>query len=222
MSTQQVKEALFTIASGELLALIQEAIPGQLSLRYDGPGVITPITGGVSDAHMGKEAPELRGYLNHGMAFMGDLTLQNTDKGLEIIGAKNLRTITTPNLPEQTMLRGILQAAEMIAGYRDAKIHSGLELSVFDWQGEERADKTTPDSVAVTISAEDNRISLAARNGRRIDLELQDGALRTLAYEAGDGRDAPVITSIPISGAIEIDREDYDHEARRDAQGPAI
>lgn len=215
MSIPHVRTGIITIDHGELMAWVLCPIDGQLALGFDGPGVIVPVPAGVGTWTMdGASGKELSAYLDHGMAFSGELTLRDVGEGLKLTGAKNLRTISDPDPREQLVLRGISRAAEMLSGYRTASIKSGIKASIADWQGEERPDKTTPDNIGVTILAEEQRLVMTTLDGRKLDIEFQDGDLRALAYEAEDGKESPVITRLPMSGDIETDRYDYDREVR--------
>ncbi|MFX4300101.1 hypothetical protein [Pseudosulfitobacter pseudonitzschiae] len=223
MSIPHVRTGIITIDHGELMAWISSPIKDQLYLGYDGPGVLVPLPAGVGNGPMADmDGKELRAYLEHGMAFEGDLTLRDVGDGLKLTGAKDLRNISTPDAREQLILKGVSQAAEMLASYREARIKAGIEVSISDWQGDERPDKTTPDNIRIKIQAEEQRLLMTARDGRKIDIEMQDGVLRSLAFEAEDGKDAPVITKLPISGDITTDREDYDREDRVDPDDPGF
>lgn len=221
MTLPHVRKAILTIAHGELFAHVPTQIPGHLSLTYDGPGLIVPVPAGVTDGPVSDmTGKELRAYLDHGMAFSGVVTLRDTGDGLRVVGGQNLTAITEPDAMDHLILGGIMQAAEQLATYRDARLKAGVEVIIEDWQGPEREDKTTPDSIRLTIRPEDQRLLITARDGRKLDLELQDGVLRALAYEHEDGKEAPVITGLPPLGEIETDREDYDRESRPDPDGP--
>ena len=223
MSLPHVRAALITIAHGELFAAIHTEIPDQLNLKGHGPAIVTPVPAGVGDSQMGDmSGRELRDYLDHGMAFIGVVTLRDTGDGLRLVSAQALKPVTEPDPNERAMLDGIMSAAEQLAGYRDARLRAGVEVTIEDWQGAERVDKTTPDNIRLTIRSEESRLLITASDGRKLDLELQDGALRALAYEAQDGKQAPVITSLPPSGEIGTDREDYDRETCYAPDDPEI
>lgn len=221
MTLPHVRKAILTIAHGELFAHVPTPIPGHLSLTYDGPGLIVPVPAGVTDGPVSDmTGKELRAYLDHGMAFSGVVTLRDTGDGLRVVGGQNLTAITEPDAVDHLILDGIMSAAEQLAGYRDARLRRGVEVMIEDWQGVERDDKTTPDNIRLTIQPEAQRLLITARDGRKLDLELQDGVLRALAYEHEDGKEAPVITALPPRGEIETDRVDYDRESRSDPDGP--
>ena len=223
MTLPHVRKAILTIAHGELFAHVPTPIPGHLSLTYDGPGLIVPVPAGVTDGPVSDmTGKELRAYLDHGMAFSGVVTLRDTGDGLRVVGGQNLTAITEPDAVDHLILDGIMSAAEQLAGYRDARLCAGVEVTIEDWQGEAREDKTTPDTIRLTIQAEEQRLLITTRDGRKLDLELQDGVLRAMAYESEDGKEAPVITGIPLRGEIGTDREDYDRESRPDPDGPQL
>ena len=223
MTLPHVRKATLTIAHGELFAHVPTGIPGHLALTYDGPGLIVPVPAGVGDGPMGEmTGKEFRAYLDHGMAFSGVVTLRDTGDGLRLVSAQNLTPITEPDAVDHLILSGILSAAEQLAGYRDARLRAGVEVTIEDWQGEAREDKTTPDNIRLTIRAEEKRLLTTTRDGRMFDLEFQDGVLRGLAYEHEDGKEAPVITGIPPRGEIETDRFDYDRETRPDPDEPEM
>lgn len=220
MTLPHVRAALITMAHGELFAHVPTGIPGHLSLTYDGPGLIVPVPAGVGDGPMGDvSGRELRDYLDHGMAFKGVVTLRDTGDGLRLVSAQTLTPVTEPDAADYLILNGIMRAAEQLACYRDARLRAGVEVTIEDWQGPEREDKTTPDNIRLTIRPEGQRLLITARDGRKLDLELQDGVLRALAYEPEDGKEAPVITGIPPRGEIETDRFDYDRDSRPDLDG---
>jgi len=223
MTLPHVRKAILTIAHGELFAHVPTPIPGHLSLTYDGPGLIVPVPAGVTDGPVSDmTGKELRAYLDHGMAFSGVVTLRDTGDGLRVVGSQNLTAITEPDAVDHLILDGIMSAAEQLAGYRDARLCAGVEVTIEDWQGEAREDKTTPDTIRLTIQAEEQRLLITTRDGRKLDLELQDGVLRAMAYESEDGKEAPVITGIPLRGEIGTDREDYDRETRYDPDSPQL
>lgn len=223
MTVSHIRIGTITIAHGELMAHIPVPVPGHLALSFNGPGMIIPIPGGVDHGEMGDmTGTELRCYLEHGMAFQGHLTFRDTGNGLSLAGARNMRAITDPDAVDHMILSGIMSVAEQIAGYRDARLRSGHEVTIEDWQGVEREDKTTADNIRLTIRSEESRLLITASDGRKLDLELQDGVLRALAYEAGEGKDSPVITALPPRGEIMIDREDYDRETRPAPDGPEM
>ena len=221
MTLPHVRTGLITIAHGELFAAVPTAVPGMLSLPTPDGWSIVPVPGEVGEGPFGEFiARELRDYLNHGAIFTGILEMNDERGALTLTGARNLYPAQhrTPEIKER--LDQIMSAAEQLAGYRDARLRTGVEVTIEDWQGPEREDKTTPDNIHLTIQAEEQRLLITTRDGRKLDLELQDGVLRALAYEGEDGREAPVITAIPPRGEIGTDREDYDRETRPDPDGP--
>jgi hypothetical protein len=223
MTLPYTRKATLTMAHGELFAHVPTPIPGQLALTYDGPGLIVPIPAGVTEGQIGDmSGRELRAYLDHGMAFSGVLVLCDNGDGLTVLAGVSLKAITEPDAVDHMILSGIMEAAERVAGYRNARLKSGLEVNIEDWQGVEREDKTTPDIIRLTIRSEESRLLITASDGRKLDLELQDGVLRALAYEAENGKQAPVITSLPASGEIRTEREDYDRETRYAPDDPEI
>jgi len=223
MTQPHIRTGLITIAHGELFATVPTQIPGHLSLRGHSPWFVVPVPAGVGEGPIGDmSGKELRDYLNHGMAFNGMFTLSDAGDGLQIVQAYQLTPITHPDLNDSTLINGVMRAAEQIAGYRNARICSGIEVTIEDWQGVEREDKTTPDNIRLTIRPEAQRLLITARDGRKLDLGLQDGVLRAMAYEGEDGKDAPVITTVPPSGEIGTDRVDYDQETRYAPDDPEI
>lgn len=223
MTTPYLRTGLITIADGELFAAVPTPIPGHLSLPGYGPWFVVPIPGGVGDGPMAEmPGKELRDYLAHGMAFNGTFTLRDVGEGLQLVQASEMSPIRTPDLNDQTNLNGIMKAAREIADYLYSRLRSGHEVIIEDWQGDGRDDKTTPDHIRLTIQAEEQRLLITARDGRKLDLELQDGALRAMAYENEDGKQAPVITALPPQGEIVTDRHDYDLEARPAADEPGM
>ena len=223
MSLPHVRKAILTIAHGELFAAIHTEIPDQLNLKGHCPSIVVPVPAGVGDGPMGgMPGNELRDYLAHGMAFSGVITLRDTGNGLRLVSAQDLTPIMEPDAADHLILGGIMSAAAQLSGYRDARLCAGVEVTIEDWQGEAREDKTTPDTIRLTIQAEEQRLLITTRDGRKLDLELQDGVLRAMAYESEDGKEAPVITGIPLRGEIETDREDYDRESRPDPDGPQL
>jgi hypothetical protein len=222
MTSHHLRTGLFTIAQGELFAAVPAPISGRLSLPAPDGWSVVPVPGGVGEGPFGEFiARELRDYLGHGAVFTGILELSDEGGALTLTGALNLSPVQhrTPEIKER--LDQIMSAAEQLAGYRDARLRIGVEVTIEDWQGVEREDKTTPDTIRLTIQVEDQRLLITARDGRKLDLELQDGVLRALAYEAEEGKLAPVITALPQAGEMTIDRHDYDLETRPDSDGPS-
>lgn len=221
MSIPHLRKGIITMAYGELMLWVSAPIQGELSLPHSGPGVVTPLPAGITTADTGgMSGKELQEYLNYGMAFAGVFTLRNIGDGLKLTGATDLETIERPTPVQQNVLDGIMDCAEMLAGYRDARIKSGIKLSVSDWQGENRPDKTTADAIELTVGSEDALLRLSAKDGRRVEIELENGDLRVLAYESRDGKEFPVITSLPPLGEIETNRVDYDCEERLTSEEP--
>lgn len=230
MSSQHFRVAILTSAHGELFANLVDPVPGQLGFPIAASGMppgdmgyALPITGGVAEALVGEmTGRELRGYLDYGMAFSGIMNFQVTEQGLQLIEAHGVKSIEAPAGPIKERLDAVLAAAEQLAVYRNARLRAGIEVSIADWQGEARQNKVTPDHLRLTIRAEDQRLLLATADGRKLDLELEDGTLRTLAYEADEGKQAPVITALPLRGDILTDREDYDRETRCETEAPDL
>lgn len=223
MTQPHIRTGLLTVAHGELFATVPTQIPGHLSLRGHSPWFVVPVPAGVGEGPIGDmSGKELRDYLNHGMAFNGMFTLSDAGYGLQLVQAYQLTPIKNPDLNDRTLINGVMKAAEQISGYRNARIRSGIEITIEDWQGVEREDKTTPDNIRLTIQCEEQRLLITTADGRKLDLELQDGALRAMAYESHDGKEAPVVTSLPMSGEIRTDREDYDRETRYTPDAPGM
>jgi hypothetical protein len=223
MTTPYLRTGLLTIAHGELFVAVPTPIPGRLSLPAGDGWSVVPVPGGVGEGPFGEFIPrELRDYLDYGSAFTGLLELKEEGGALTLTGARNLYPVQFPTPEGRARLDAIMSAAEQLATYRDARLKNGIEVTIEDWQGPEREDKTTPDQIRLTIQAEEQRLLITARDGRKLDLELQDGALRAMAYENEDGKQAPVITALPPQGEIVTDRHDYDLEARPAADEPGM
>lgn len=223
MTAPHLRTGLLTIAHGELFAHVPTPIPGRLSLPAGDGWSVVPVPGGVGEGSFGEFIPrELRDYLNHGAVFTGILELNDERGALSLSGARNLYPVQFPTPEDRARLDAIMSAAEVLAGYRDARLRSGVEVTLEDWQGVEREDKTTPDNIRLTIRTEERRLLTTTQDGRMFDLEFQDGVLRGLAYEQEDGKEAPVIISIPPRGEIGTDRHDYDLEARLAPDGPGM
>lgn len=230
MSHQHSHVAILTSAHGELFANLIDPVPRHLCFPIAASGMppgdlgyAVPITGGVAEALAGEmTGRELRGYLDYGMAFSGIMKFQVTEHGLQLAEAHGLKSIVEPKGLVQDRLDAVLTVAEQLASYRNARLRAGIDLSIADWQGEARDNKATPDHIRLTIRAEDQRLLLTTADGRKLDLELEDGTLRALAYEADEGKQAPVITALPERGDILTDREDYDRETRYESEDPAL
>lgn len=222
MADISIRRGILTMARGELFANISR-IPGQIALPGNGSGVVVPIPAGVDDGHLGDySGRELKKYLDHGMAFSGIFRFSDSGRGLKLVGAVEMRPIDHPDMAQVSTINGIMAAAELLADYRDARTGAGVDLTLHDWQGVEREDKTTPDSLKLRLNVEEQRILLTTRDGRKVDLEMQDGDLRVMAYENEDGKEAPVVTVMPRDGDIRTDREDYDREARFEPDAPEM
>lgn len=223
MTAPHLRTGLLTIAHGELFVAVPTPIPGRLSLPAGDGWSVVPVPGGVGEGPFGEFIPrELRDYLGYGSAFTGLLELKDEGGALTLTGARNLYPVQFPTPEDRARLDAIMSSAEMLATYRDARLKNGIEVTIEDWQGPERQDKTTPDQIRLTIQAEDQRLLITTRDGRKLDLELQDGVLRAMAYENEDGKQAPVITALPPGGAIVTDRHDYDLETRPDPDQPEM
>jgi len=222
MTSHHLRTGLLTIAHGELFAAVPTQVPGQLNFPGPDGWSIVPVPGGVGEGAFGEMIPrELRAYLDHGLAFTGLLDLSDQEGALTLVGARNLYPVQHPTSEDRARLEAIMSAAEQLATYRDARLKHGVDVTIEDWQGVEREDKTTPDHLRLMIQSEARRLLITARDGRKLDLELQDGVLRALAYETEEGKQAPVITALPRSGEITVDRHDYDLEPRPDLDGPS-
>lgn len=223
MTSPHLRTGIFTISHGELFAAVPTPVPGRLSFPAQDGWSVVPIPGGVGDGPFGEFTPrELRDYLGYGSAFTGLFELRDQGGALTLTGARNLCPVQFPTPEDRARLDAIMSAAEVLAGYRDARLRSGVEVTIEDWQGVEREDKTTPGHIRLTIRPEAQRLLITARDGRKLDLELQDGVLRAMAYENEDGKGAPVITALPPQGEIITDRHDYDLETRPDTDGPGL
>lgn len=95
-------------------------------------------------------------------------------------------------------------------------------LTLQDWQiGEGALDEAdlpkAPRQIGVAITAVDGRIDLAFEDGRHLWVELEDGALRVHSYNRSC--EAPLNLTVPASGAILVNRHDYDlHPIRSDEE----
>lgn len=187
----------------------------------DAPITIMPLPGGIEDNRLCDTSDMITAYLKHGMVLRAYMTLADHGAGLcvkDIItfsalgGAADSALKVPPD--EKVQLKAVQDFARELAAYRNARMNAGLKIEIKDWQGEERADKTTPESVRILIERAEDRLSLSTRDGRKVDLELQDGDLRVLAFESEDGKESPVLTILPREGDILTERSDYDREAR--------
>ena len=223
MSPSHRRTGLLTIAHGEIFAAVPTQVPGQLSFPGPDGWSVVPVPGGVGEGLFGEMTRrELRAFLDHGLAFTGLLDLGDQDVALTLVDARNLHPVQHPTPEDRARLDAIMSVAEQLAGYRDARLKSGISVTVEDWQGAEREDKTTADNIRLTIRSEQSCLLITASDGRKLDLELQDGVLRTLAFEAEDGKSSPVLIALPPRGEILINREDYDRETRPDPDGPQM
>jgi len=85
--------------------------------------------------------------------------------------------------------------------------------TIEDWQGDERS-TGAPAAIGIQLEVERQRMLITTNDGRKIDLELQDGAIRVLCYEADEGKEAGIYVSIPERGDIMVENSDYLQEER--------
>lgn len=207
-------DELFVVGKG----CVPEGVFSKSVSSVEHPFTIMPLPGGISDDRWSGEVTE---YLKYGQVLRSSMTLSDNGSGLSVAKLHAYISVS-PSLPgrmkmsnlEETQLAEAQDFARKLAEYRNSYMNSGLKVDVKDWQGEERADKTTPDSIKILIDLSPDRLSLHVRDGRRVDIELQDGNLRVLAYESEEGKEAPVVTILPREGDIITERSDYDREDR--------
>lgn len=222
MSDHFIRRGYLMAAHGELFANITTAVLGHIGMPYDGRSIV-PIAAGINSEIEGTyHSKELSSYLDSGMVYECIMKLRDTESGLLVEGVKSMRHIAKPNPDEKRTIKATMDAAELLAKYRDARTSASIDLTLHDLQGVERVDKTTPDTVNLSFVAEDQRILLTTRDGRKVDIEMQDGDLRVMAYENENGKEAPVVTIMPRDGEIRTDREDYDREARFEMDAPEL
>lgn len=95
-----------------------------------------------------------------------------------------------------------------------------MKITLNDWQDEANRDPEQPASLDIGITIVQDRVTLEAADGRSIAVELQNGALRLLAYEDAVGKGHPVALSIPASGDISVEMSDYVREDRPSPDAP--
>jgi hypothetical protein len=66
-----------------------------------------------------------------------------------------------------------------------------------------------PDTIGVRIEPHVCTLQITTEDGRKVDLELENGVLRALAYENDEGKEAPITISIPPEGDITVESRDY-------------
>lgn len=195
------------------------------TLDLEGGFTVIPLPAGIDSGHLSHDPKEITSYLNHGMVLRASMILANHGSGLCVKDVAEFTAIgaetDSPHILSESEKMQIAAAQDFtreLSAYRNAYMNNGLKVEIEDWQGTDRADKTTPDSIKLLIERDETRLSLSARDGRKVEIELQDGELRVLAYEQEDGKEFPVITSLPRSGDIRTERSDYDAEDRPEAE----
>ena len=89
-----------------------------------------------------------------------------------------------------------------------------MKITLSDWQTDKFRDPEQPESLEAEIAVAADRVTLEAGDGRMISIELQNGSLRLLAHEGREGKEHPVVVSIPARGDILVEMADYAREAR--------
>lgn len=121
--------------------------------------------------------------------------------------------------PDQTSPEKIMQIwsfkriVQQMQALIEQRFMSGLELTIIDWKLEGR--DLSP-QIDLRVLRSPSQCIIEAQDGRRVDIEIQDGNLRIMAYECAIGKESPVITVIPSAGEILTLRQDYDSEPRCD------
>lgn len=83
----------------------------------------------------------------------------------------------------------------------------------------------TREKIALKVTSYDTQIAVEAEDGRQFVIEFTGGKLRVLAYEGAEGKETPVILTVPPEGQgdIAVDMTDYNAEPRMEEEpGPSI
>lgn len=221
MSMPHIRDGIVTLSYGEMFICTGRSIAGHMSFPFDGSGRIIPLTGGLGNGPIDTmAAEEFKSYIDYGMVFAGEFTLEDTGDGLKITGARDLQVVTKPDPAQQAAFRGIEEIGDILDSYRESHLKAGMELSLKDWQGDNRQDKTTADDIDLTLRTTEDGIKLTVRDGRMVELELEDGTLNILAYDTDGGKDAPVVIRVPARGDITVSAEDYASETSPETDAP--
>lgn len=227
MTAKFTAYGILAMSHGTLLVTSGQHVPDGVLSKETLSGTIIPVSGGLADGDWAGSGPgELQEYLKSGMVFRGAFALEKKGATLFVTGGTSIVPIgTEKSAPmtdiEQLHLEAVQDYARDLSEYREAWLSRGVEVSLNDWQGVERADKTTADSLRVTVNFKEDEISLSSRDGRKLSLEFQNDDLRVLSYEAEPGKDSPIVVKIPPQGDISVDRQDYDLEERLDPEDEA-
>lgn len=172
-------------------------------------GVLLPLHF-IPDAHAAMKLT-----LENGTKYFGTFDI-GVDEGGRVSLAKvgEVKSIGDDLTKQNYVVRNAIAAMDSfgkaLATIEEARLVSGITLTLSDWQNPDRADKTAPDDIQITLTARASLISLETPDGRTVSVELQDDNLRGLHYEGKEGRETPIVTAIPRKGDIIVDREDYD------------
>lgn len=183
--------------------------------------VVIPVSGGLAafdeDAVKSSKG-ELEGYLKLGMPMKGTFDLIEEDGALKLRPVEEIMFFyrpfsdqaSWPGSKEKAQIDVIAAMSELLSAYTEQKMRAGLSVTIEDWQGPDRADKTTSENIRMDIKVSQDSLLITSSDGRRIDIELQDDVLRAFAYEPEGGKEAPVKINMHKDGEIYVDTHDYE------------
>jgi hypothetical protein len=223
MSDLHVRKGIISLSHDDIMLWTTSEIPGHIAMGFEGPGVITPLSGGLGAGSIDQMSDhELLGYLKHGMVFSGKFVLRDTPDGLKLTQGENITAISEPKPIDSTILRAMDDKAGDLARYREAHLSKGMTIELEDWQGVDRKDKTTADAIPLTVKFHEGEFFVSTPDGREVHFEFGDDVLRALAYEIPAGKISPMIVNLPETGDITINDHDYSTEKRVETETPGF
>jgi len=196
----------------------QQDIPDLLTFPGHEGDTILPVNGGFAGGEIADLVQELEPYLNLGMPVKAEFEIDTDAGSLQIINLRGVIVLTngpsrhqiTPN--EKAKIAAIERVSELLSAYNAQKLNAGIAVKISDWQGPDRANKTTDDTLRLKIRTQEQRVMISAPDGREIDIELQDNVMRVFAYDADGASDRPVKIDMHKESGMEVDTSDYEQD----------
>lgn len=210
------------VASGsDLWISTQSKVPGLVTFPGHDRHTIIPVSGGLAyfdEDVVQSSKHELEGYLKFGMPMKGSFDIVEEDGTLKIRPVAKLLffkghlsdPVEWESSVEKAQIAAIGYASELLSAYTEQKMRAGISITIEDWQGPDRADKTTPDNIRMDVKLSPGSLLITASDGRKIDIELQDDVIRAFAYEPLGGKEEPVKVNMHKDGEIFVDTHDYE------------
>jgi hypothetical protein len=207
------------VASGsDLWISTQAAVSEVLTLPGHGRDTLLPINGGFAGGDIEEKAQELERYLNFGMPIKAEFEISDASGALQIEQMRGVVVLTNGSSrhqigpDERAKIAAIEKASALLGSYNAQKLSAGFAVNISDWQGPDRANKTTDDTLRLKIRTQAQRVMITAPDGREVDIELQDNIMRVFAYDADGASDEPVKIDMHKDCGIEVDTSDYEQD----------